>query len=197
MRGPRSPTPRKSSLPWMWTSLRTQGPAGLDERWPFGAIGDGQIPQASSAVRLDSFDTLRLVVSHSAALGDTADVAGAARRQRVRLYSVMRQVRRTSPTKVMETAVPRGLGTSMWRGPAVWWAASRAAQRCAGRPVSARPGRPQPAFGNSIPGKILITALSSSRPKPAVEACMNIWCAVEARGRGNLVARAVSSTRPR
>ena len=34
------------------------------------------------------------------------------------------------------------------------------------------------ASGSSMPGKILITALSSSLAKPAVEACMNIWCAV-------------------
>ena len=42
-----------------------------------------------------------------------------------------------------------------------------------------------------------MTALSSSFAKPAVEACMNIWCAVDASGSGNFVARAVSSTRPR
>src|SRR6478735_899409 len=35
------------------------------------------------------------------------------------------------------------------------------------------------AGGSSMPGKILITALSSSLAKPALEACMNIWCAVE------------------
>ena len=27
-----------------------------------------------------------------------------------------------------------------------------------------------------------MTALSSSRPWPAVDACMNIWCAVDASG---------------
>jgi hypothetical protein len=48
-----------------------------------------------------------------------------------------------------------------------------------------------------MPGKILITALSSSLAKPAVEACMNIWCAVLDSGSGNLLARAMSSTRPR
>ena len=51
--------------------------------------------------------------------------------------------------------------------------------------------------GSSMPGKILITAASSSLAKPAVDACMNIWCAVLASGSGNLVARAVSRTRPR
>ena len=51
--------------------------------------------------------------------------------------------------------------------------------------------------GSVMPGKILITAESSSLAKPAVDACMNIWCAVLASGSGNLVARAVSSTRPR
>src|SRR6185312_239257 len=51
--------------------------------------------------------------------------------------------------------------------------------------------------GRSIPGKILITAASSSRPCPAALACMNIWCAVEASGSGNFAARAVSSTMPR
>ena len=40
--------------------------------------------------------------------------------------------------------------------------------------------------GSVMPGKILITAASSSRPKPAVDACMNIWCAVAASGSGNL-----------
>ena len=48
-----------------------------------------------------------------------------------------------------------------------------------------------------MPGKILITALSSSFAKPAVLACMNIWCAVLDSGSGNLLARAMSSTRPR
>src|SRR6218665_2748124 len=52
-------------------------------------------------------------------------------------------------------------------------------------------------LGSSMPGKILITALWSSFAKPAVEACMNIWCAVEDSGSGNLLERAMSSTKPR
>ncbi len=51
--------------------------------------------------------------------------------------------------------------------------------------------------GSSIPGNVLITAASSSRPCPAALACMNIWCAVDASGSGNFDARAVSSTMPR
>src|SRR6185436_10647051 len=51
--------------------------------------------------------------------------------------------------------------------------------------------------GSSMPGNTLITAASSSAPWPALEACMNIWCAVAASGSGNLLARAVSSTRPK
>ncbi|MNU01666.1 hypothetical protein D3C72_2451380 [compost metagenome] len=48
-----------------------------------------------------------------------------------------------------------------------------------------------------MPGKILITAESSSPPWPAVEAIMNIWCAAADSGSGNLLLRAVSSTMPR
>ena len=36
----------------------------------------------------------------------------------------------------------------------------------------------------------MITAESSSRPKPELAACRNIWCAVLASGNGNLLARA-------
>ncbi|MBL8380143.1 MAG: hypothetical protein JNM79_19905 [Burkholderiales bacterium] len=39
----------------------------------------------------------------------------------------------------------------------------------------------------------MITAASSSFARLALEACMKIRCAVDARGSGNLVARAVSS----
>lgn len=45
-------------------------------------------------------------------------------------------------------------------------------------------------------GKNLITALSSSFPNPAAETLANICQAVAASGAGQLLARAVSSTRP-
>ena len=47
--------------------------------------------------------------------------------------------------------------------------------------------------GRVMPETILNTAESSSRPKPALDACMNIGCAVAESGSGNLLARAVSS----
>lgn len=47
-----------------------------------------------------------------------------------------------------------------------------------------------------MPLKILITALSSSRPNPALLAEVNIFSAVVASGSGKVSARAVSFTSP-